>query len=70
MTSSGLGPTSIVFIVFLDVFEEDVLQGHTNIHGQYFDADLATLGGGGGGGGGGTLLSVSISGHSRLALQV
>jgi len=31
-----VGPTSMVYIVVLTVFEEDVTLGYTTVHGQYF----------------------------------
>ena len=37
-----VGPTSTVYIVVLTEFEEDMMQGHTTVHRQYFDPDLAT----------------------------
>ena len=33
---------SMVYIVVLTMFEEDVALGYTNVHGQYFDPSLAT----------------------------
>ena len=36
------GPTLLVYIVVLAVFKEDVMQGHTTVHGHNFDPDLAT----------------------------
>ena len=38
-----LGPTSIAYLIVLTVFEGNMLQGHTNIHGQYFDAEASPL---------------------------
>ena len=37
-----MGPTSMVYIAVLTTFEENLIQGHTTVHGQYFDPKLAT----------------------------
>ena len=37
-----VGPMSMVYIVVLTIFEEDMTLGHTTLHGQYFDPSLAT----------------------------
>ena len=37
-----MGPTSMVYVVVLTIFEENLTLGYTTVHGQYFDTNLAT----------------------------
>ena len=37
-----MGPTSLVYIVVLTMFEEVMTLGYMTVHGQYFDPSLAT----------------------------
>ena len=39
-----VGPTSMVYIVVLTVFEEDTTLGYTTVHGQYLDPAIGAAG--------------------------